>query len=260
MTAASTLIDQLLAGGEPEPTDLSEVFGHAFDGSVSSEALGGLLVALRTRPLRGEVLAAVAREVRKRSSAVVLPEDLRREAVDTCGTGGDGAGMFNVSTAAAITAASCGAVVAKHGNRAVSSKCGSADVLETLGFRIDSTTDREISTDLRRNRFAFLFAPRFHAALGAVANVRRELGVRTRRGHGAIELPADAVGEEPRLPVGGNEGIAIRQFVGEEARCFDERRGGAVDGLAAEGECIRRREAADRGGGIGLTAARRRLI
>src|SRR5213076_539233 len=100
------------------------------------------------------------------------------EVVDTCGTGGDGRGTFNVSTVAAIVAAGGGALVAKHGNRAVSSACGSADLLAELGVAIDLDAPR-MSEVLRRTGISFLFAPKLHPAMGAVAGVRRELGMRT---------------------------------------------------------------------------------
>ncbi|HEU4523100.1 MAG TPA: anthranilate phosphoribosyltransferase, partial [Thermoanaerobaculia bacterium] len=102
----------------------------------------------------------------------------RTNLVDTCGTGGDGRGTFNISTVAAIVAAAAGANVAKHGNRAVSSSCGSADVLAELGVNIDIDA-HGMSRVLREVNISFLFAPKLHPAMGAVAAVRRELGVRT---------------------------------------------------------------------------------
>lgn len=100
------------------------------------------------------------------------------EAVDTCGTGGDGRRTFNLSTAAALTAAALGATVAKHGNRSVSSTCGSADLLECAGVAVDSAP-QEAEERLENQRFCFLFAPRFHPAMAHVAPVRRALGFRT---------------------------------------------------------------------------------
>jgi anthranilate phosphoribosyltransferase len=99
-------------------------------------------------------------------------------AIDTCGTGGDGAGTVNLSTGAALACAAMGAAVAKHGNRAMSSRCGSADVLEALGFRTDLDAG-EAELAMSRHNFAFLMAPRFHPAMKNVAPVRRALGVRT---------------------------------------------------------------------------------
>jgi anthranilate phosphoribosyltransferase len=114
--------------------------------------------------------------MRERALAISLPD--LPDAIDTCGTGGDRAGTFNVSTAAALVAAGAGARVAKHGNRAVSGRCGSADVLEALGVRIDLVPERAARL-VREAGFGFLFAPVYHAAMRYAAPVRRELGVRT---------------------------------------------------------------------------------
>jgi anthranilate phosphoribosyltransferase len=132
-------------------------------------------VALRTRPVESATLAACARVLRVHRLAV---NPIVRPLVDTCGTGGDGAGTFNVSTTAAFIVAGAGAAVAKHGNRGVSSKTGSADVLEALGCAIDA--EPAAATRLiDAVGFAFLFAPVFHPAMKRVGPVRRALGVRT---------------------------------------------------------------------------------
>jgi anthranilate phosphoribosyltransferase len=115
-----------------------------------------------------------------RTAATTLPleEAERLQLVDTCGTGGDSSGTFNISTAAALVAAAAGATVAKHGNRAVTSQTGSADVLEALGIPVDLAPEAA-ATALRTHRFAFLHAPSLHPAMKAVMPVRRALGVRT---------------------------------------------------------------------------------
>lgn len=155
--------------------EMHEVFAHVMDGKASDVQKSALLVALRMKGETADEITGAALAMRER----VTPLDVdRTNLVDTCGTGGDGRGTFNVSTLAAIVAAAAGANVAKHGNRAVSSACGSADVLAALGVNIDLDAPR-MSEVLRRAGIAFLFAPKLHPAMSAVAAVRRELGVRT---------------------------------------------------------------------------------
>jgi anthranilate phosphoribosyltransferase len=113
-----------------------------------------------------------------RERVTPLDVESRDQLIDTCGTGGDGRGTFNISTIAALVAAGAGANVAKHGNRAVSSSCGSADLLAALGVNLDLDA-AQMSVVLRRAGIAFLFAPKLHPAMSAVASVRRELGLRT---------------------------------------------------------------------------------
>lgn len=155
--------------------EMYEVFSAVMDGRTSDVQKSALLIALRMKGETPEEITGAAMAMRER----VTPLNVDREnLVDTCGTGGDGRGTFNISTIAAIVAAGAGANVAKHGNRAVSSSCGSADVLSALGVHIDLDAPR-MSEVLRRVGIAFLFAPKLHPAMSAVAGVRRELGVRT---------------------------------------------------------------------------------
>ncbi len=155
--------------------EMHAVFGHVMDGAASDVLKSALLVALRMKGETAEEITGAVMAMRER----VTPLDVDREdLVDTCGTGGDGCGTFNISTVAALVAAGAGANVAKHGNRAVSSSCGSADVLFALGVHIDLDA-AQMSEVLRRAGIAFLFAPKLHPAMAAVASVRRELGVRT---------------------------------------------------------------------------------
>jgi anthranilate phosphoribosyltransferase len=156
--------------------EMSEVVGQIMDGGATPAQIGGFLVALRAKGEAVEELVGAAAAMRARAAPIACP-DLPRS-VDTCGTGGDGAGTLNVSTLAAILVAACGAVVAKHGNRALSSRCGSADVLEALGVRVD-TEPAVVARCLGEAGIGFLFAPRFHAATRHAAGPRRELGTRT---------------------------------------------------------------------------------
>ena len=155
--------------------EMHEVFGEVMDGRATDIQKSALLIALRMKGETADEITGAAMAMRERVTPLTVDRD---RIIDTCGTGGDGRGTFNVSTVAAIVAAGAGASVAKHGNRAVSSSCGSADVLAALGVNIDLDAAR-MSDVLRRTGISFLFAPKLHPAMGAVAAVRRELGVRT---------------------------------------------------------------------------------
>ena len=149
-----------------------------FNGELSDIQLAGLLGALAAR---GETAVEIAGFVEAmRAAAAVFPLDDAERAtlVDTCGTGGDASGSFNISTATALVAAAAGATVAKHGNRAVTSQCGSADILEALGVPVD-LSPAAAAAALRKHRFAFLHAPAMHPAMKTVMPVRRAIGVRT---------------------------------------------------------------------------------
>lgn len=146
-----------------------------FGSEIRVAALLGALGA------RGETVAELSGFVdtlRARSTPIPLDESVRERLVDTCGTGGDLSGTFNISTAAALVAAAAGATVAKHGNRAVTSRCGSADVLEALGIAVDHTP-ASAAESIARHGFAFLPAPALQPAMRAVMPIRRALGVRT---------------------------------------------------------------------------------
>ena len=148
--------------------------GSVMDGEATPAQLAALLVALRMRGETVEELAGFAVAMRERAVKVAAPPG----AIDTCGTGGDKSGTFNISTAAALVVAAAGVPVAKHGNRAITSAAGSADVLEALGVRTDQTAD-EAAAAMRADGFAFLFAPGFHPAMKHAGPTRREIGVRT---------------------------------------------------------------------------------
>ncbi len=158
---------------------MTEAVGSIMEGQATDAQIGAFLTALRLRGETEEEIAGAAMALRDR--CVRLPEvDSASDSglVDTCGTGGDGAGTINISTLAALVAAGAGARVAKHGNRSVSSLCGSADLLKALGVRIDMSP--EVSAKcLQEAGFAFLFAPLYHPAMKSVATARQEMGIRT---------------------------------------------------------------------------------
>ena len=148
--------------------------GAVMDGEATPAQLAALLVALRMRGETVEELAGFASAMRERVLRVEAPEGT----IDVVGTGGDGSGTFNISTASALVVASTGVPVAKHGNRAITSRSGSADVLEALGVRIDHTAESAAAA-MREHGFAFLFAPSFHPAMKHAGPTRREIGIRT---------------------------------------------------------------------------------
>ena len=150
---------------------MGEIFSSATDAQI-----GALLIALR---MKGESIPEIAGFARKmRDSAVCIRPKVKGVLVDTCGTGGDASNTINVSTAAAIVSAACGVPVAKHGNYAVSSKCGSANVLAELGVNI-SPAPEAVAAMIEDLGIGFMLAPIFHPAMKRVALVRRELGLRT---------------------------------------------------------------------------------
>jgi anthranilate phosphoribosyltransferase len=152
-----------------------DVMDEIMRGDASSAQIGGFLVALRAKGETAGEIAGCAEAMREH---VLRVRPARDDLVDTAGTGGDGGGTFNISTAAGLVAAAAGAAVAKHGNRAVSSQCGSADVLEALGFSLEQPPER-IAESIDTLGFGFMFAPSHHPAMRHAAPVRRELATRT---------------------------------------------------------------------------------
>jgi anthranilate phosphoribosyltransferase len=166
---------RLLEGRDLSRAQAREVMVEIMEGKATPAQIGGFLVALR---LKGETADEIAGCAEAMRAHVLAVKPQRSDLVDTAGTGGDGAGTFNISTAAALVAAAAGAAVAKHGNRAVSSASGSADVLEALGFQLELPAER-IERSIDELGFGFLFAPSHHPAMRHAAPVRKELAART---------------------------------------------------------------------------------
>ncbi|MGD2115470.1 MAG: anthranilate phosphoribosyltransferase, partial [Acidobacteriota bacterium] len=168
-------LDRLLDRRDLTREEMETLFGRLMDGELEDPVKAALLVALR---MKGESPAEIAGAAAAMRSRVLPIRHGRTRVVDTCGTGGDRRGTFNISTAAAFVAAAGGAPVAKHGNRSVSSRSGSADVLAALGVDI-AVSPRTAGRALDEIGIAFLFAPRLHPAMREVMPVRKSLGVRT---------------------------------------------------------------------------------
>lgn len=165
-----------LVAGDPMTGDQAyATMKQIMSGEATDAQIAAYITALRLRGETAEIINGSARAMREQFTAIAAPGEI---IVDTCGTGGDGAHTFNISTAAALVTAGAGVTVAKHGNRSVSSKCGSADVLSSLG--IDITVDPEVMVEcLREIGIAFLFAPSLHPAMKFAIGPRREIGIRT---------------------------------------------------------------------------------
>jgi anthranilate phosphoribosyltransferase len=168
------VLARLAAGERLDEAESERAFDIIMSGEATPAQIGGLLMAMRVRGETVPELTGAVRAMRARMAAVAAPP----EAIDVCGTGGDNAGTLNVSTAVTFVMAGCGVTVAKHGNRALSSRTGGADVLTALGVNVDVKLDR-LPAILLAARCAFLFAPRHHAALRHAAGPRVELGTRT---------------------------------------------------------------------------------
>jgi anthranilate phosphoribosyltransferase len=172
----STAIETALSGTDLSESQVEAIMESMLGGELTPAQIAGFLIALRSKGEAVHEIAAAARVMRRHAVGISVPAGL--DPVDTCGTGGDGSGTFNLSTAAALTAAAAGASVAKHGNRSVSSKSGSADVLEALGVRLDVPAE-SLAGILGQVGIVFLFAPAHHGATRHAVGPRRELGVRT---------------------------------------------------------------------------------
>ena len=196
MSALASALRTVAEGRDLSAAEMAAALGEVMDGKASEVHLAGFLVGLRVKgesvdEVVGAVSAMRARSERLKPTASRL--------LDTCGTGGDGAGTFNISTTVAFVAAAAGIAVAKHGNRAISSSVGSADVLEGLGVRIDLDAP-QVARCIDEIGIGFMFAPRHHQTLRHAGPVRRALGFRTVLNLlGPMTNPATAT-HEPRTP------------------------------------------------------------
>ncbi len=168
------ILGLMRAGRALSEDEMIAVMRHIMDGGVNDDALADFLIAMSERGETVDELTGAARVLREKANPVTAPDD----AMDCCGTGGDHAGTYNISTLVALICAACGVPVAKHGNRAASSKSGAADVLESLGVKLDMNRET-LEYALATLSFCFLMAPGHHQAMRHVAPVRKKLGRRT---------------------------------------------------------------------------------
>jgi anthranilate phosphoribosyltransferase len=176
VSRARELLQQLLERRDLTAAQAEELLGALTDADTPLAMAGALLAALTTKGVVAQEVRGLAQAMRRLARRPALPPELR--AIDIVGTGGDGSGSLNISTGTALLTAACGVPVVKHGNRSVSSRCGSADVLEALGLALPLDAESAAAC-LAATRFTYLFAPHYHAATARVAPVRATLGVRT---------------------------------------------------------------------------------
>lgn len=168
------VIHSLVDGINLSEAEMAECMNEIMEGMATNAQIGAFLTALRIKGETVEEITGAAKIMRKKAVSIKSPDGV----FDTCGTGGDMSHSFNISTTAAIVVSAAGVPVAKHGNRSVSSQCGSADVLETLGVKIDLPPEK-VEKCLFETGFGFLFAPLFHPAMKYATGPRREMGIRT---------------------------------------------------------------------------------
>ena len=182
-------LQKLLNKQDLAADEMREVMRLIMSGKASDAQIGGFLIALRCKGETIDEIAAAAEVMRELASKVAVTGE---HVIDTCGTGGDGANTFNISTTCAFVVAAAGGQVAKHGNRSVSSSCGSADVLEAAGVNLDLSAE-QVAQCVNDIGVGFLFAPKHHGAMKHTINVRKEMGVRTLFNLlGPLSNPADA--------------------------------------------------------------------
>jgi len=227
-------LNTIVEGGTLSMDEARGAMGAVMDGEATPAQLAALLMGLRMRGETVDELAGFAIAMRERVLRVLAPDGT----IDVVGTGGDGSGTFNISTTSAIVVAAAGVPVAKHGNRAITSKSGAADVLEALGVRVDHTAE-SAAADLRELGFAFLFAPGFHPAMRHAGPTRREIGVRTAFNLlGPLTNPAGAT----RALLGVGDAAAAPRIAEVARRLGTERtlvvHGAGVDELPLDGSGV----------------------
>jgi len=176
MATSRELLERLLERHDLSEAQAEELLAHLTNPESAPAMSGAILAALRTKGVVADEVRGFARGMRRLARRPNIPEGLR--AIDVVGTGGDSSGSLNISTGTALLTAACGLPVVKHGNRSVSSRAGSADVLEALGLKIP-LDEKEAADCLAASHFTFLFAPYYHPAMKTVGPVRAALGVRT---------------------------------------------------------------------------------
>jgi anthranilate phosphoribosyltransferase len=198
---------RIAGGGALTEAEAAAAMGLIMGGEATPAQIGALLAALAVRGETEDEVVGFARAMREKAVSLRATG-----ALDTCGTGGDGAGTFNISTLASLVVAACGVPLAKHGNRSASGRCGSADVLEALGVRIDAPPEAA-QRCLDETGWTFLFAPGFHASTRHAVGPRRELGIRT-----AFNLLGPLT--NPARPEAQVVGVARPELTGFLARCL----------------------------------------
>ncbi|MDY6792307.1 MAG: anthranilate phosphoribosyltransferase [Thermodesulfobacteriota bacterium] len=168
-------LNKIVQGNDQNETEMSFMIYEILSGNITDAQIGAFMAALATKGETIEELAGAATAMRRKALRIQVSSPA---VVDTCGTGGDGLQTFNISTTAAFVVAGCGVTVAKHGNRSVSSKCGSADLLETLGVKLDLHPEI-VEEAVAEIGIGFLFAPLYHSAMRYVAGARKEVGLRS---------------------------------------------------------------------------------
>jgi anthranilate phosphoribosyltransferase len=225
------VLSRLLAGEDLSVDDASDAMARIMSGEATPVQVTAFVVALRAKGETPEEVAGLARAMLALAPEVAVPGPV----VDTCGTGGDRAGTINVSTIAAIVAAGGGAVVAKHGNRAASSRCGSADLLEALGVQV-ALPPEGVARCLRECGIGFMFAPVFHPAMAHAAVPRREMGIPTVFNFlGPLTNPARPSGQVVGVADARMLPVVAGVLSGRGTRAFVVRGGDGIDELTTTG-------------------------